>query len=360
MKVFHLALLAIALTLLACKKDKEPVTPAEHQPRTNRSVFGCDRYSSRQLADPLDARYFNEMAKFGEYFLYAGSQHLLITQGFEGPVVVDAPRNHPCYLLLHEERMLIYSRDGIQEFFDDGRLELVYNSAVFLLTSTPTGNLLGTIPASDFAYRITEFNTSDFSTQPYTPPFSPPGPCSSVSALHPDTNSMLWGLDCSGNLLQMDETGLLQVYTAGTWELWGNDTDNPLVSETHFLSTDSALYIVAKRTPSTYQVLRHEAGTWHSIFAPVQEEQPESLWAKTLLLMQGTAHHAAIFDNKLYVCTSFGIHEIDLSKGYNQKVEDVLNIFDLKLDQERAYFLYEAEGVRYLLNTQKTAVRLRC
>ncbi len=353
MKIKIMGWILAALVLVSCEEE---AIPTEEQVQVSRSLLGCDDYETFALAAQESSLFFDEMAQFGPFFLYGGLNDLQIRQGVDGPVVAQVANRYATHFHVHDGRMLIYGTDGIYELLSNGTLELKTEVGFWDLETTPEGKLIG-VPAGE-SWKVIAIDPSSFTFEPYLTEYER-GMCVTLGHLHFSNDGSLWAVDCDSELLEFQNGDLVSREIAGESAFWGEGGSYPLDDSIFFLDYQGRTIVVTKGGTLFYEILEYDGADWAPLFR--LNYQSEGLSEKGLELLRGTPQAAVIEGQYLYVLTNRGVHEFDLEDGYNRPLEAVLNIDDPKLSQPAAYELFQDnQGVWYLMDTQKTVVRLGC
>ncbi len=354
--LFALSLLSL---LFSCNKEDD-MLPQE-QIKTERSLFGCSSYETVELTTSGSSLFFDEMARYGDYFLYGGFDDLLVINGFNGEVVLERNGLDFDKFLPYNQKMLICGTDGIYELDEELNFTQKSELGCWDLILSPDGKLLfaplgqGSVQPQ----HIYELDPVDFTPAQYTNNYQT-GMCVSLDNLFFDFQGYLWAVDCSGHLLKFDGPNLAQRISAENSNFWGHEGANPAEDETHFLNYRDGMAVVTKAGVLFYEILYYKNGEWASLFLignTLGEEEPE----KAMELLVGTVQDAAITGEKLLVVTNRGVHEFDLAKSGELSLDDVLNIADPNLPAESVYDLYEEpNGDWYVISSQKAVTRISC
>ncbi|MCB0546448.1 MAG: hypothetical protein KDD19_02615 [Phaeodactylibacter sp.] len=354
-----LSALFLLLLLFSCHKEDD--TLSQEQAKVERSLFNCPSYETSELTGPGSSLYFDEMIRYGDYFLYGGFDDLLVTDGFNGEVVLEKNGLDVHKFLPYNQKMLICGTDGIYELDEELNFTQKSELGCWDIILSPDGKLLfaplgqGSVQPQ----HIYELSPVDFTPTRYTSNYET-GMCVSLDHLFFDTQGYLWAVDCSGHLLKFDGPNLAQRISAENSNFWGHEGSNPAEDETHFLNYKDGMAVVAKAGVLFYEILYYKNGEWAPLFLTGNtpgEELPE----KAVEMLRGTVQDAVITGEKLLVATNRGVHEFNLSQSEELSLDDVVNITDPNLPAESAYDLYaEPNGDWYVISTQKAVTRIRC
>jgi hypothetical protein len=352
--------LLIATLFIACKDDQL----ASPQDGTNSyiedNIFGCSQFEVMDTEETFFSNVPAPLEVFHQFFVYGGTDNLVIRDGFNGPVLQTVAMSVND-LVLFDNQLMICAEEGVYRMDPSGELSTISDYRCNTMVLDGLGRLLlqGGVGPEEWttAYHIQEFKDGMIT------PFAPVAPyvnCVTLDLFSGDEES-LYALSCNNDIIHYENGNVVGEYSQEEAPFSAEAASTaPLLTVYH----DGGLIVMAQSVLDFFRMYKLSNQEWQPLYDLTYENTDTEKNREVFLHIES---NLLLHDDFLYAFDvgdpkrGNGIVRYDLS-GDGQKTLDDIQLIALPGLSSRDIIdmVMTSDGHAYAVLNSRKIVRLTC